>query len=43
VELFDREYYYEIIGTGMVQFGGHMYFLQIKQVSAFKYVLKTIL
>jgi urease beta subunit len=34
VVLFDREYYYKIIGTRMVQFGGHMHFLQIKQVSA---------
>jgi hypothetical protein len=32
VVLFDREYYYKIIGTGMDQFGVHMHFLQIKQV-----------
>jgi hypothetical protein len=40
VVLFDREYYYKIIGTGMVQFGGHVDFLQIKQVLVIVFVLK---
>jgi hypothetical protein len=40
VVLFDREYYYKIIGTGMVQFGSSMNFLQLKQVSVIKFVLK---
>jgi hypothetical protein len=40
VVLFNREYYYKIIGTGMVQFGSSMNFLQLKQVSVIKFVLK---
>jgi hypothetical protein len=40
VVLFDREYYYKIIGTGMIQFGGHMDFLQIKQVLVIIFVLQ---
>jgi hypothetical protein len=40
VVLFNREYYYKIIGTGMVQFGVHMHFLQIKQVLEFIFTLK---
>jgi hypothetical protein len=35
-----RQYYYKNLGTGMDQFGVHKNFLQFKQVSAFKYVLK---
>jgi hypothetical protein len=30
----------KIIGNGMVQFGVHMHFLHIKQVSAIKYILE---
>jgi hypothetical protein len=37
-----RQYYYKNLGTGMDQFVVHMNFLQIKQVSAFKHILKTI-
>ena len=40
--LFDREKYYKTIGTGMVQFGVKMNFLQIKQVLTFIYALKLI-
>ena len=40
VVLFNREYYYKIIGTGMSQFGVHMHFLQFKQVLTFIYALK---
>jgi hypothetical protein len=32
VVLFDREYYYKIIGTGMGQFGVHMHSLWITQI-----------
>jgi hypothetical protein len=42
VVLFNREYYYKIIGTGMDQFGVHMHFLRMKQVSAIKFVLKNL-
>jgi hypothetical protein len=35
-----RQYYYKDLGTGMDQFGVHMSFLQFKQVSAIKFVLK---
>jgi hypothetical protein len=40
VVLFNREYYYKIIGTGMGQFRVHMHFLQFKQVLTFIYALK---
>jgi hypothetical protein len=36
----DKQYYYEIIGTGMDQFGLTMNFLGINQVSEFIFVLK---
>ena len=38
----DRQYYNKNLGTGMDQIGVHMNFLQFKQVSAIKFVLKTI-
>jgi hypothetical protein len=37
----DREYYYKILETGMVQFGVHMNFLPIKQVLVIIFVLKN--
>jgi hypothetical protein len=40
VVLSDKQYYYEIIGTGMDQFGLTMNFLGINQVSEFIFVLK---
>jgi hypothetical protein len=40
VVLFNREYYYKIIGTGIIKFGVHMHFLQFKQVLTFIYALK---
>jgi hypothetical protein len=42
VVLFNREYYYKIIGTGIIKFGVHMHFLQFKQVLTFIYALKLI-
>jgi hypothetical protein len=35
-----RQYYYKNLGTGKDQFGVPMNFLQLKQVSAIKLVLK---
>ena len=35
-----RQYYYKNLETGMDQFGVHMNFLQIKQVSAINLILK---
>jgi hypothetical protein len=40
VVLSDKQYYYEIIGTGMDQFGLTMNFLGIKQVSVINFILK---
>jgi hypothetical protein len=40
VVLFNREYYYKIIGTRIIKFGVHMYFLPFKQVSSIIFVLK---
>jgi hypothetical protein len=40
VVLSDKQYYYEIIGTGMDQFGLTMNFLGIKQVSIINFILK---
>jgi hypothetical protein len=39
--LYDREHYYKILETGMVQFGLKMDFLCILQVSRFVFVLKN--
>jgi hypothetical protein len=40
VILNDKEYYYKILETGMVQFGVHKNFLPIKQVLVIIFVLK---
>jgi hypothetical protein len=39
VALSDKQYYYEIIGTGMDKKGARMNFLGIKQVSAINFAL----
>jgi hypothetical protein len=36
----DRQKFYKNLGTGMDQFGVHMNFLQIKQVSVINLILK---